>query len=151
MRNFILRLFLVLSLVLAPAFIPAHAFAAKPKITVYKTPTCGCCEKWEAHLRAEGFTVVSKPLDDLSKIKKEKGIPENLQSCHTGVIGNYVIEGHVPASAIKKLLAQKPKNIKGIAVPGMPIGSPGMEGPNPESYDVMSFDKNGKSEVFEKF
>lgn len=130
---------------------PSLTHAAKPQIVVHKTPTCGCCTKWEDHLRAAGFQVVSKVSADLSAIKKKQGVPPVLQSCHTGVVSGYAIEGHVPASSIKKLLAKKPKSVKGLAVPGMPMGSPGMEGPYTEKYDVMSFGKDGKAAVFESF
>lgn len=139
------------------ALLPGHFAAAKapstqqPTITVYKSPTCGCCSKWEDHLKANGFKVISKVSEDMAPVKKKQGVPEELQSCHTGVVNGYVIEGHVPASSIKKLLAEKPKGVKGIAVPGMPMGSPGMEGPSSEKYDVMSFTKDGKATVFEKF
>lgn len=142
---------LILALGLALAASPSASLAAKPAITVYKSPTCGCCSKWEDHLKAEGFIVVSKVEDDLSPVKKKQGIPAALQSCHTGVVQGYVIEGHVPAASIKKLLAKKPKGVKGLAVPGMPMGSPGMEGPYTEKYDVLSFEKGGKTAVFDKY
>lgn len=144
------KLFLAFGLALSLAS-PAVSFAAKPKIVVYKTPTCGCCSKWEDHLKAAGFNVVSKISDDLSPIKAKEGVPSALQSCHTGVVNGYVIEGHVPAASIKKLLAKKPKTVKGLAVPGMPMGSPGMEGPYTEKYDVISFGKDGKTSVFDSY
>lgn len=130
---------------------PALSFAAKPEIVVYKSPTCGCCTKWEDHLKAAGFNVVSKVTEDMSAVKTKQGVPADLQSCHTGVVSGYVIEGHVPATSIKKLLAKKPKDLKGLAVPGMPMGSPGMEGHHSEKYDVMSFTKEGKAVVFDKY
>lgn len=129
---------------------PALA-SAKTEIVVHKSPTCGCCTKWEDHLRAAGFKVVSKQVDDLNKIKTQAGVPDALQSCHTAKVQGYVIEGHVPAASIKKLLAKKPKSVKGLAVPGMPMGSPGMEGPYTEKYEVISFEKGGKTEVFDKY
>ena len=131
--------------------LPAAHAAAEPKIIVYKSPTCGCCSKWEDHLRTAGFQVESKISDQMDSVKKKQGIPAELQSCHTGVVSGYVIEGHVPATSIKKLLALKPKGVKGLAVPGMPMGSPGMEGPYSEKYDVIRFEKNGKKAVFDSY
>jgi len=118
-----------------------------PIVQVYKSPTCGCCSKWVAHLEANGFKVEATDVNDMSLIKLSYGIPGALASCHTAVVGDYLVEGHVPAEDIIQLLKQKPA-IKGIAVPGMPIGSPGMEGSNPEAYDVVSFKANGETEVF---
>ncbi len=118
-----------------------------PIVQVYKSPTCGCCSKWVAHLEANGFKVEATDVNDMSLIKRSYGIPGVLASCHTAVVGDYLVEGHVPAEDIIQLLKQKPA-IKGIAVPGMPIGSPGMEGSNPEAYDVVSFKANGETEVF---
>jgi hypothetical protein len=127
----------------------AQRSVAPPVIEVYKTPTCGCCGKWVEHLRAEGFEVRVSDMDDLSAVKASNRIPENLQSCHTGKVGNYVVEGHVPAQDIRKLLAERPP-VAGIAVPGMPIGSPGMEvqGVKPQAYDVIAFDSQGTRRVF---
>lgn len=118
-----------------------------PAIEVYKTPTCGCCGKWVEHLRNNGFTVRTINLDRLADVKARHGVPSRVQSCHTGLIDGYVIEGHVPASDIHALLKKRP-SVLGLAVPGMPIGSPGMEGPNARPYDVVTFDKQGRSEVF---
>lgn len=120
------------------------------KVVVYKSPTCGCCVKWEEHLKANGFAVESVSTDTLGAKKKELGVPSALHSCHTAVVNGYVVEGHVPASSIKKLLDSK-STLKGLAVPGMPMGSPGMEGPRKDSYNVIGFDKQGKQTVFEKF
>ena len=116
-------------------------------VTVYKTPTCGCCGKWVEHLEANGFDVESHDLPDVGPLKRENGIPRQLSSCHTAFVEGYVIEGHVPAADIVRLLDERPA-VSGLAVPGMPIGSPGMEGPNPEVYRVLSFDKSGRTEVF---
>ena len=124
---------------------PAYAAAA---FTVYKTPTCGCCAKWVDHLREAGFEVETQDLTDLSGVKTRYAIPRALRSCHTGVVEGYVIEGHIPAEHVERLLEERPEGIVGIAVPGMPIGSPGMEGPNPEAYDVLAFDAEGNTEVF---
>lgn len=120
------------------------------ELTVYKSPTCGCCGKWIEHMKAAGFQVKVVDLDDLTEIKQASGVPMKLRTCHTAVVGNYAIEGHVPADVVKKLLAEKPA-AAGIAVPGMPIGSPGMEvGNQKDSYEVLLFDKAGKTTVFAK-
>ena len=120
------------------------------KAVVYKTPTCGCCTAWEEHLRKNGFQIESRLETDLSKIKKENSVSPKLASCHTAIIEGYVVEGHVPADAVRKLLKEKPK-IKGLAVPGMPMGSPGMEGAYKERYNVISFDEKGTEKVFMEF
>ena len=122
----------------------AAPLAAAPQVEmqVYKSPTCGCCDKWVDHLRAEGFRVQTHDVPDVAPIKRENGISAELSSCHTAFVGGYVVEGHVPASDIKRMLAERPA-ISGLAVPGMPIGSPGMEGPDPEPYQVMSFGAQG--------
>jgi hypothetical protein len=117
------------------------ASADSTTIQVYKTPTCGCCTKWIDHLRDAGFDVEATDMPDLTALKAMNGVPNGLTSCHTAMVEGYVIEGHVPASDITKLLAERPK-IAGLAVPGMPMGSPGMEHPDPsrhESFDVLAF------------
>ena len=114
-------------------------------VQVFKTPTCGCCKGWVEHLEAAGFHVEVKDLPDLASIKTENGVPAELVSCHTALVDGYVIEGHVPASDIERLLAERPA-VKGLAVPDMPLGSPGMEQPDPsrhQPYDVMSFGEGG--------
>ena len=121
-------------------------------VTVYKSPTCGCCTMWEQHLTKAGFNVVSKTSDDMSEIRKQFGVPENAGSCHTAIVGGYVIEGHVPADDIKKLLKTRP-SVAGLAAPGMPPKSPGMqpEGEKPSGYDVLSFDRQGNSKIFTSY
>lgn len=114
------------------------AAATKSRIQVYKTPTCGCCKMWVEHLAANGFEVEAEDLADLDAIKQMVGVPDHLLACHTGMIETYTIEGHVPAAAIEKLLAERPE-IRGLAVPGMPPGSPGMPSPAPERYDVIAY------------
>lgn len=119
-------------------------------VKVYKSPTCGCCNEWVKHLRANGFTVETENVPtsaQLARIKADYGIDGSLTSCHTAVIDGYVIEGHVPADVIQKLLAERP-NVAGLAVPGMPIGSPGMEGPNPQPYDIVTFGGEGGPTVY---
>jgi hypothetical protein len=127
---------------------PAQAKATE--MTVYKSPTCGCCGKWIDHMKAAGFQVKVVDMDDLTEIKQASGVPMKLRTCHTAVVSGYAIEGHVPADVVKKLLAEKPA-ATGIAVPGMPIGSPGMEvGNQKDSYEVFLFDKSGKTSVYAK-
>lgn len=118
-----------------------------PTITVYKSPTCGCCTQWISHLREDGFEVEGVDLQDLRMIKSMSGIAPEQASCHTARIGDYVIEGHVPASDIRRLLAEHP-DARGLTVPGMPQGSPGMESPNPEHYQVLLIGPSGETTVF---
>ena len=126
----------------------APALAAD--ITVYKSPWCGCCSKWADHLEAKGHTVTTENMENLDAIKKMAGVPERLQACHTAMVGGYVLEGHVPAKDIKRLLAERPK-AKGLAVPGMPVGSPGMEDGAPERFDVMLFGTDGLTSVYARY
>jgi len=127
------------------------AFAPKKRMTVYKSPTCGCCNAWVKHVQAAGYEVVAIDVDDVTPYKKKHGVPLDLASCHTGVIEGYAIEGHVPADVITKLLREKPKNARALAVPGMPMGSPGMEVPGrKDAYNVMLIDKAGKATVYAK-
>jgi hypothetical protein len=122
---------------------------APPTVEVFKTATCGCCAKWVEQLRSSGFTtkVTDLSLTDLSAVKAKNNVPRALQSCHTAIVGGYIIEGHTPMADIQRLLKQRPA-VVGLAVPGMPVGSPGMEGPNPQPYDVLTFDKQGTTKVF---
>jgi hypothetical protein len=125
--------------------------AAQPashKLIVNKTPTCGCCEKWVAHMRDAGFTVEVRNMSDTSGEREKAGVPPELSSCHTALVGGYAIEGHVPADLVHKLLKERPK-ITGLAVGGMPVGSPGMEQPGfEERYEVTAFDRSGKRSVY---
>ena len=116
-------------------------------LVVYKSPTCGCCGKWVKHMEDAGFSVDVENLRDLAPIKRELGVPGRMQSCHTAKVGDYIVEGHVPADLVKRMLDEKP-DIKGLAVPGMPMGSPGMEGPRKDPYDVMAIGKDGRVQVF---
>jgi hypothetical protein len=117
-------------------------------ITVYKTPTCGCCKEWVAHLTKNGFALTVHDLPDLTQTKLSLGVPQALESCHTAVVGRYVVEGHVPAEVIRKLVSDSPNSIAGLAVPGMVQGSPGMEGGRKEPYDVVAFTREGKTSVY---
>jgi hypothetical protein len=143
------RLFLVLVTVFVGLL--AGAAAQRPQVTVdvYKSPTCGCCSNWVEHLRAQGFVVNATNVDDIAAVKAKYGVPRSVQSCHTAVVDGYVIEGHVPAADVQRLLKERP-NVVGLAVPGMPVGSPGMEveGVKAQPYDVMAFDKQGQATVF---
>ena len=118
-------------------------------IEVVKTPSCGCCSGWVEHLKAAGFTTRVTNMDDLTELKAKHGIPARVQSCHTATVGGYVVEGHVPAADIQRLLRERPA-VAGIAVPGMPIGSPGMEVPSmrPQAFRTLTFDKQGQLTVF---
>ena len=126
-----------------------------PKVFSYRSASCGCCKKWINHLRDNGLEVVDNIIEDVSVIKNQYQIPNNLRSCHSAQIANYTIEGHVPIESINKLFREKP-NINGIAVPGMPLGSPGMEihshdshFHHTENYRVVSFSKTGKTKLFD--
>ncbi len=123
--------------------------AAIRDIVVYKDANCGCCTEWVKHLRASGFTVKVNDTPDMVTVKRSFGVPVPLESCHTGRIGRYTIEGHVPADLIARLLTEQPPTARGLAVPGMPIGSPGMEqGSRKDPYDVILFDAAGKTRVY---
>lgn len=139
----------LLSIVLLAAAGEARAQRAAdaPVIEVWKTSTCGCCRAWVRHVEDAGFRVKVTELDDVAPIKEKFKVPPQLSSCHTALVGGYVVEGHVPADDIIRLLRQKP-DIKGIYVPGMPAGSPGMEAPRGEKYDVLALDAAGKTSVF---
>lgn len=127
-----------------------QAFAVSsdmPAIVVYKTASCGCCNGWVEHLREAGFTVDARDVRDLMTVKRDAGVPVGMSSCHTALVDGYVVEGHVPAEHVARMLEQRPE-IVGIAVPGMPIGSPGMEGGTPEPYQVLTIGHDGSSGVF---
>ena len=120
-----------------------------PTVQVYKTPTCGCCANWVKHLQDSGFVTQVTDLNDLTAIKAQHRVPARAQSCHTAVVDGYVIEGHVPATDVQRLLRERPA-VVGLAVPGMPVGSPGLEVPNvrPDRYDVVTFDRQGQLRVY---
>lgn len=135
-------------IVVPPAMADTRATKAV-EIVVYKDPNCGCCKNWIDHLRKHGFKVTSHDSREMPSIKSSLGVKAGLESCHTATVGGYVVEGHVPAADIQRLLKQRPK-IAGLAVPGMPAGSPGMEGPVSERYEVIAFAKNGTTKVFSR-
>ena len=128
------------------AAVPVSSASAIP-IKVYKDPNCGCCKLWVEHLEQNGFKVEVMDMPDLSAVKTKYGVRQELQSCHTAVVGDYAVEGHVPADLIHKMLKEKPA-IAGLAVPGMPMGSPGMEGATKERYNVLTFDRAGRTTVY---
>lgn len=138
---------LVLTVALALASLSAAAAATLPTVQVFKSPYCGCCHKWVDHMKAAGFKVEVNDTTDLAAIREKNGIPDNAASCHTATVGGYALEGHVPAEDVKALLKAKPK-ARGIAVPGMPAGSPGMEGGAPQPYDTVLIDPQGGTKVF---
>ena len=141
------EIFGVISLVLAAGLTPAAQRGAA--VRVYKDPTCGCCALWVEHLRKAGFAATVTEADDMTAIKTKHGVPATVRSCHTALVDGYVLEGHVPAEDVQRLLKERP-TVVGIGVPGMPIGSPGMEvaGVRPQPYDVLAFDKSGATKVF---
>jgi hypothetical protein len=132
----------------APAEMASAVEADLPLVTVYKTATCGCCSKWADHIEAAGFPVKTVDVTDLGAVKAEHGIPAAYGSCHTAVVDGYAVEGHVPAEDVKRLLAERPE-AAGLAVPGMPIGSPGMETPGrrADRYEVLLV-QDGDATVF---
>ena len=119
-------------------------------IEIWKTPTCGCCRLWVDHMRANGFRPTVHDVSDVSPIKRKFGVPASLESCHTGIVSGYAVEGHVPADVVRQMLKQRPQ-IAGLAVAGMPMGSPGMEqGSRKDPYNVVAFERNGRTTVFAK-
>jgi hypothetical protein len=138
---------MTLVLTTAAARTPTPVLAAKPTSTVYKDPSCGCCRNWIQHLIKHGYRVDAKDTPNMAEIKRTLGVPGAITACHTAVVNGYLIEGHVPSADIDRLLAKKP-HVAGLAVPGMPMGSPGMEGSQSQHYQVLSFDKNGTTQVF---
>lgn len=116
-------------------------------MVVYKSPTCGCCAAWVDHVQANGFRVEVRDTANLAPVKARHGVPANLESCHTALVDGYVVEGHVPADLIVRMLRERP-DVAGLAVPGMPVGSPGMEGPYKDRYDVLTFKGDGSTQVY---
>ena len=126
-----------------------QAEAAPQPITVYRTATCGCCGKWVEHLKTAGFDPTVHIVENTASTPPGKEVPASLRSCHSATLEGYNVEGHVPAEVIRQMLKERPK-VKGIAVPGMPAGSPGMESPSPVPYEVIAYDANGKTSVFSR-
>lgn len=146
--------------VTASAQVPMNASAGaeqviaeskRPPVVVYKSATCGCCKDWVSYLEEEGFTVTAIDHDNVDQIRAENGLTEpGLKSCHTALVDGYVIEGHVPVSDIERLLAERPA-VVGLTAPGMPVMSPGMGSRTPEGYDVLAFQKDGRSRVYSSY
>jgi hypothetical protein len=129
------------------AVVSMRALSAAPAVSVFKLADCGCCDLWAEHLRKNGFAVSVRAVVDLTPVRVKYGIPNIFGTCHTALVDGYAIEGHVPAVDIHRLLRSKGK-VAGIAVPGMPARSPGMEGPRSEPYDVLSFDRSGATQIY---
>ena len=130
--------------------LPGLRMSAATQVQVYKDPTCGCCGNWVQHLRANGFQVSVKEVADTAEYRHKFGVPDSLMSCHTGVVEGYALEGHVPAAEVQRILRERPK-AKGLAVPGMPMGSPGMEAARTQPYNVMLIDATGKASVYASY
>lgn len=127
----------------------AGAALAGPEVLVYKSPYCGCCDKWVEHMDAAGFSVETRETSDMDAIKAQFGVPSNMASCHTAVVnGRFLVEGHVPAGQVARMLDAGGDPVA-LAVPGMPAGSPGMESPNPVSFDVIAVSPDGETSVYE--
>ncbi|WP_331001617.1 DUF411 domain-containing protein [Methylicorpusculum oleiharenae] len=142
----------LLALVMPLSIIFQSAIAENTKeILVYRSPTCSCCGKWLEHLKQNNFEVKDIVTEDMDQVKAKLGVPKQLASCHTAVIDGYVVEGHVPAADIEKMLKDKPR-IAGISVPGMPMGTPGMEmGGRKDPYQVISFDKDNNQQIYNSY
>lgn len=141
MKNVLVMLGLLLTACTPPAV----------EVLVYSSPSCGCCKKWIAHLEDNGFRVTNHAVQDVTPVKRAHGVTPALASCHTALVDGYVVEGHVPATEIRRLLKQRPA-VKGLSVPGMPVGSPGMEqGERRDPYAVLSFTERGESEIFARY
>lgn len=123
---------------------------AKTALVVYKDPSCGCCGQWVSHMEANGFTASVTNTSDMASIRSRYKVGAKLQSCHTAIVGGYVVEGHIPAADVRKLLAQKPKGVVGLTIPGMPASAPGMDSSPFQPYTVLSFDASGETTVFAK-
>ena len=150
-RRFLLQT--LVSLAGAATLAPSLMAQTRPKVEVWKDPDCGCCKDWVSHLEANGFQVSVHDSGN-AEARTRLGVPDKLGSCHTGQVGGYALEGHVPARDIKRLLKERPKAV-GLAVPGMPVGSPGMDGPEykgrKDPYDVLLIQANGSSKVYQSY
>ncbi|NJD07276.1 MAG: DUF411 domain-containing protein [Methylococcaceae bacterium] len=131
---------------------PTPALAKPQEMTVYRSPTCGCCKKWMSHMEKQGFVLKDVPSEDMEAVKAKLGVPDYLASCHTAVVDGYLVEGHVPAGDVKQLLTGKKTSALGLAVPGMPAGTPGMEmGGKKDKFSVIVFDKQGNADQFHEY
>lgn len=148
MRRRMMGLAAVLVATVLVAWRAAPAAEPLPVVRVVKSASCGCCQAWVDYMKAQGFTVEVENRDEFTALKRANGVTRDLESCHTAFAGDLVIEGHVPADLVKKVLAAKNPAVKGIAVPGMPMGSPGMEGPSRDRYMVYTFDAQGRKTAY---
>jgi len=132
---------------------PASPQPTSKQVVMYKSPGCECCSKWAEHMKGEGFSVTEYKRDDMDAIKAKNHVTEKLASCHTAIVDGYVIEGHVPAADVERLLKERPANVVGLTAPGMPMKSPGMQhvSQKPQGYDVLAFDKDGKTTLFHRY
>lgn len=146
----VIPILLLLGTVATATATRAPATDPLPPMRVVKSPSCGCCTAWVDYMKSKGFKITVEPREDLTSLKRANGVTPELESCHTAFVGGYVVEGHVPAELVKQLLTTKPAGVKGISVPGMPIGSPGMEQGPPQRYTVYTFDAKGKATVYAK-
>lgn len=147
----LLSVSLVSMLIVAGSLLLTQQVNAEPEVTVYKSATCGCCNKWIKHMEDNGFSIKAVDVANMDLVKQHYGINRELGSCHTALVDGYIIEGHVPATDVKKLLSERP-DVLGLTVPGMPIGSPGMEmGDHADHYDVLAVEKDGKTSVFSQY
>lgn len=137
----------IAGLILSLGMAAAAQAATLPEVEVYRSPHCGCCGKWVEHMRGAGFRVNVHNVDDVGAARARLGMPDRYGSCHTARVGGYVVEGHVPAQDVRRLLAEQPQ-ARGIAVPSMPPGSPGMESPHPMPYDTLLVERDGSASVF---
>ena len=144
-----MKIAIALALAATLGAVAAPTTSAPPAVLVYKSPSCGCCKTWMKHLETSGFKVTGKDMDDVQPIKDDLGVPAKLASCHTATVDGYVIEGHVPAADIQRLLKERPK-IVGLSAPGMPPSAPGMDQPGNVPYDVIAFDAKGNTTVWAK-
>lgn len=150
LRCFLVSLAIGFSALLTAACSESSSANAGPIITVYKTSTCQCCGRWVQHLKDNGFVVKVQAVGDVAPVRRELGEPDGLATCHVASVDGYIVEGHVPAADIRRLLAERPA-VKGIVTPGMPIGSPGMEqGDRKDPYEVLTFTASGETGVFAK-
>ena len=135
----------------AVAVVPSVNSESLPDIAIYRSESCGCCTKWGEHVEIEGFTIQDKVIENMEAFKQANGITPELSSCHTAIIDGYVVEGHVPAASIKRMLNERP-DIRGLTAPGMPMGSPGMEtaGVKAEPFDVLAIAQDGTTTVFDQ-
>ena len=132
-------------------FLLSQSVNAEPEMTVYKSETCGCCNKWIEHMEDNGFQITAVDVLDVNRVKQQYGLKPQYASCHTALVNGYVVEGHVPAHDVKRLLSERP-DVLGLSVPGMPVGSPGMEmGDRVDRYSVIAMDKEGNAQVYNQY